>query len=194
MEDILKKLKYSQITKKYPSYRIQNLLDSLAHAKVPGQILEFGVYRGHSINKIADARPNDTVYGFDSFNGLPEKFMDFPARTLDSNGICPTVLPNVKLIQGLFIDTLPLFEKDIVSFMHIDCDLYSSTKCVLDNFANYIVRGTVVVFDEFFQPIHTDLPSDEYLAFTEFVEKYNKDYRIISLGEDAIWCTMMFLN
>jgi hypothetical protein len=37
-----------------------------------GLILEFGVYKGESINYIARRLPKDLIYGFDSFEGLPE--------------------------------------------------------------------------------------------------------------------------
>jgi hypothetical protein len=35
--------------------------------------LKFGVYKGDSINRLADLRPNVRCYGFDSFEGLPEE-------------------------------------------------------------------------------------------------------------------------
>ena len=37
--------------------------------------LEFGVYSGRTINYISKFT-NDIVYGFDSFEGLPEKWRD----------------------------------------------------------------------------------------------------------------------
>ena len=35
-----------------------------------------------------------------------------------------------------------------IGLLHIDCDLYSSTKTVFDHFREYIHPGTVIVFDE----------------------------------------------
>src|SRR5579864_7846005 len=37
--------------------------------KPPGLFLEFGVYKGDSINRMADLRPDIHWYGFDSFVG-----------------------------------------------------------------------------------------------------------------------------
>ena len=39
---------------------------------VPGDIFEFGVYKGGTINYLAHKMPNSIIYGFDSFQGLPE--------------------------------------------------------------------------------------------------------------------------
>ena len=57
------------------------------------------------------------------------------------------------MIKGLFDDTLPSFAKthtQPVSFLHVDCDLYSSTKAIFDILGDQIVEGTVIVFDEYF--------------------------------------------
>lgn len=40
-------------------------------ANVPGNALEVGVYQGGSLSVIAKAMPHKTVYGFDTFSGLP---------------------------------------------------------------------------------------------------------------------------
>jgi hypothetical protein len=47
------------------SYAIQNIA-------IDGLVMEYGVASGHTINQIADGFPHRTVYGFDSFQGLPE--------------------------------------------------------------------------------------------------------------------------
>ena len=42
----------------------------------------------------------------------------------------------------------PTLTPTLASFIHIDCDLYSSTKTVLTLLAPAIRTGTVLVFDE----------------------------------------------
>jgi hypothetical protein len=53
-----------------------NKFELLKHAvteiSVDGLIMEFGVYKGETINHIASLLPNKQIYGFDSFEGLPE--------------------------------------------------------------------------------------------------------------------------
>ena len=48
------------------------LTHAIENANTDGAFLEFGVYKGASINFIADTVGNNiTVHGFDSFTGLP---------------------------------------------------------------------------------------------------------------------------
>mgnify|MGYP003339266618 CR=1 FL=1 len=37
-----------------------------------------------------------------------------------------------------------------ISLLHVDSDLYSSAKIIFDNLNDYIVQGTIIVFDEFY--------------------------------------------
>jgi predicted O-methyltransferase YrrM len=153
-----------------------NKLELLKHAineiTVDGLIMEFGVYKGETINYIASLLPNKQIYGFDSFEGLPEtwRYNFYKGKFKVDN--LPKVKDNVTLIKGWFEDTLPDFiEKNNydVSFIHIDCDLYSSTKTIFYYLKNNIVPGTVIVFDEFFN--YPGWEDGEFKAFYEFVEE-----------------------
>ena len=58
--------------------------------------LEFGVAGGKSINYISKFT-DDTVYGFDSFEGLPEKWRDgFDRGAFNRHGNVPHVNDNVE--------------------------------------------------------------------------------------------------
>jgi hypothetical protein len=82
-----------------------------------------------------------TVHGFDSFLGLPEDWREgFPSGFFDRGGIPP--YNETKHIQweiGLFNVTVPSYFEFLaasstpISFMHIDCDLYSSTSIILSS-------------------------------------------------------------
>ena len=64
-----------------------------------GLFLEFGVYKGNSINRLAKIKPSVTFYGFDSFIGLPEHWRPGVRRGAFSLcGELPAVRTNVKLI------------------------------------------------------------------------------------------------
>jgi hypothetical protein len=153
--------------------------------------MEFGVFRGRSIQKISSLT-NNTVYGFDSFDGLHEYWdTNNPKGVYNSGGKIPegaivgdnhsmfdssptkNIEPwnkNVKLIQGYFENTLPQFlkeNKENVAFVNIDSDLYSSCVTVLNNLKPRIVEGTIICFDELL-----DYPSykeHEIKAFAEFL-------------------------
>ena len=144
---------------------------ALSAISVDGYWLEFGVHEGESINFIAK-KSNQAVHGFDSFVGLPESFVGMEKGAFDLAGILPEVSDNVVLHQGWFEDTLPEFVSRMdgpISFLHVDCDLYSSTKCIFDNCSRAIVPGSIIVLDDFYNsPGWQDYV---YKAFVEYVER-----------------------
>ena len=147
--------------------------------------LEFGVASGNTINYISKFT-NNTVYGFDSFEGLPEKWRDGIEKGFFSrNGILPQVNSNVKLIKGWFNETLVDFIKiknKKISFIHIDCDLYSSTKYVLATLINYIDNNCIIIFDELVNYPGFDGDNGELKAFYEFITENNVDYEWIGMN------------
>lgn len=128
----------------------QTLRDALAAAPAEGMALEFGVATGTTLQIIADARDGG-VYGFDSFAGLPEHWrLGYDAGEFAER---PPQVPGAELVVGLFEDTLEGFlaaHPGPVAFVHVDCDLYSSTRTVLEQLAPRFVEGTVLLFDEYF--------------------------------------------
>ncbi len=148
-------------------------LDLLSHAiKIaiqPGLILEFGVASGRTISHIANQLTSN-IYGFDSFEGLPESWRSGFEKGSFAGGI-PSVPPNVQLIKGWFKDTLPGFLADHteqVSLLHVDCDIYSSTKTILDLLAPRLHAGSVIVFDEYWN--YPGWRQNEHKAFLEFLK------------------------
>jgi predicted O-methyltransferase YrrM len=134
-----------------------------------GLICEFGVYRGASINTLARLLPERQIFGFDSFEGLPEAWRDeYDAGAFDVNGSLPAVRSNVHLIKGWFCDSLQQFlnlHREPMALVHIDCDLYTSTRTVLPALAERIQVGTVLLFDEYFN--YPGWQQHEHKAFCE---------------------------
>jgi len=147
--------------------------------------LEFGVATGKTINYISSFT-SDTVYGFDSFDGLPEKWRDgYEKGTFTTNGVLPDVNENVELVKGLFDETLTKFIKSQnkkVSFIHMDADLYSSTKCIFDILKNYIDTDCIIVFDELVNYAGFDGDNGELRAFYEFIMENKVDYEWIGMN------------
>ena len=141
--------------------------------------LEFGVYEGYTLRRWAKllTNPASSLHGFDSFEGLPEDWDELrPRGTFDVAGAIPQYDdPRVSLHRGWFSDTLPRFalppHQRLV--IHIDADLYSSTKLVLDTLREAIVPGTVIVFDEFCDRLH------EMKAFGEFMQATGARFRLL---------------
>jgi hypothetical protein len=149
---------------------------------VNGLVLEFGVAAGRTLNHWARMWPEKTVYGFDGFEGLPEDWGWHLKKGAFSQKKFPSVRKNCELVVGWYNETLPEFVKshtEPVAFLHVDCDLYSSTKTIFDELAEQIVPGTVIVFDEYFN--YPGWQEDEFRAFQEFVKKQQVTYEYIGL-------------
>jgi hypothetical protein len=147
--------------------------------------LEFGVATGHTVNYISRFT-NDKVYGFDSFEGLPEKWRDgYEKGFFSKNGVLPEVNSNVELIKGWFNETLLGFiqkQNKKVSFIHMDADLYSSTKYIFDVLKDYIDTDCVIVFDELVNYPGFDGETGELKAFYEFITENKVDYEWIGMN------------
>ena len=147
--------------------------------------LEFGVASGGTVNYISKFT-EETVHGFDSFLGLPEKWRDgFEVGAFNLDGNLPEVNPNVSLIKGLFQDTLPAFlteQSKKISFMHIDCDLYSSTKYILNTVKPYLQEGCIIIFDELVNYPGFDGETGELKAFYEFITENVVNYEWIGMN------------
>ena len=146
--------------------------------------LEFGVFEGQSINFCSSLIPEAKFYGFDSFEGLPETWhAECFKGKFDVKGKLPKVNKNVSLIKGYFNETLPKFleeHKEKAAFIHIDCDLYSSTKTIFDNIYDRIVPNTVIQFDEYYN--YPGWRNHEFKAFQEFCKKYSVEYEYIGIS------------
>jgi hypothetical protein len=125
---------------------------------LPGPVAEFGVASGNAMRKFIIPNAGDRlIYGFDSFEGLPEDWdRGKGVRSLPKGHFAgrpaSTCLyqHNVRLIEGWFEDTVPEYAKgEPWAFIHMDADLYSSTKTVLFGMNARIVPGTIIRFDEY---------------------------------------------
>ena len=125
-----------------------------------GTWLEFGVATGQTLTQLAQAKKDGRVFGFDSFDGLPEDWKPGIGK-----GAFKCDVPNVsgaEIIVGLFQDTLPSFKPSFdpnhsITLVHVDCDLYSSSRYVLKTLLPHLKNGTVIVFDEIlFYPGHEE--------------------------------------
>lgn len=169
------------------------------YANISGEVLEFGVWSGKTINCIADCLPDNTIYGFDSFQGLPEDWYkkdehkNNPETNKHVKGYfavdkLPNVRHNVHLIKGFFEDSLDpwLNENNLgkIKLLHIDCDLYSSTIYVLDKLNQHIVPGTVIIFDELYpfcgEELYPLWQEGEWQALIEWMEKFDRKIEVVS--------------
>jgi hypothetical protein len=149
---------------------------------IDGMTLEFGVHTGGTINHIA-SMVSGPVYGFDTFfTGIPEAWQDIAPAGYFSLKELPQVRENVSLVVGLFEDTLPSFvdnHKGPIRLLHVDCDLYSSTRTIFRGIGHKIIPGTVIMFDEYFN--YPGWRLHEYRAFQEFIAWSGLRYEYLSV-------------
>jgi len=153
-----------------------------------GLIVEFGVFQGQSVRYLASLT-KETIYGFDSFEGLRENWKGWAAarRTFDMGGIPPPVPANVTLIKGWFDETLPLFLREhpgAFSFVHIDSDTYEAASVILGAAADRFRPGTVVVFDEYFG--YRGWRTGEAKAWWEFIAARAGSYKYLAFHDQAV--------
>jgi hypothetical protein len=163
-------------------YRDRNaLMDRCLELIAPtGLVLEFGVWKGASIRHLASRLSPRVIYGFDSFEGLPESWsLGIPKEAFRLEAL-PVVPPNVELIKGWFDATSADFlakHLEPIALLHIDSDLYSSAKYVLDAYGSRIVPGTVIVFDDYMN--YPKWTEGESKAFSEWCHATGAEFQFV---------------
>ena len=130
----------------------KHLLESTRAITLKGHWCEFGVRAGRSLNWMIDEYPEQVIHAFDSWQGLPEEWNHGTGKVADMSCNPPVVPRHIQLHKGWFKNTVPTWKennKGPVAFLHMDADIYSSTKEVLTLLNDRIVPGTVITFDEF---------------------------------------------
>ena len=147
--------------------------------------LEFGVFKGESIKYFSklNQQQNSRFVGFDTFEGLPEDWVEFSRtvkkETFTTEGKMPSINDDrVSFVKGLFQHSLPgfleTFTPDKQLVIHNDSDLYSATLYVLTYMNRYLVPGTVIIFDEFYSVL------DEFRALEDYASAYMRKYEVIA--------------
>ena len=176
-------------------------------ADIPGDIAEFGVASGTSLkafirfteilNKsLPHPVAKKSIYGFDAFEGLPS-LSDYDhtdhSNVHEGEFLSSGSLSSLKkfvskykfahLVEGYFQETLPSFIQNnthvVFSLVHIDCDIYSSTKEVLDLILNRVAIGGIVLFDEIFHPDYPGETQGFLDAFNNLHEKNQYTFKFI---------------
>ena len=157
-----------------------------------GNIVECGVFKGSTINHLADLVNPQIVYGFDSFEGLPEAWErggdkeTIPAGFFATKEM-PKVKKNVQLIKGWFKDTLPKWAAENtqpLSLLHLDCDIYSSTLDALVLLNSIIKPGTVIILDDVYswqdEEDYAYWRRGQWKALREWMRDYSRDVEAVS--------------
>lgn len=152
--------------------------------QIPGDYYEFGVGRT-LLNAMHFAEKHQMkdlkFFGFDSFEGLPRP------QNIDDNGIfkegdykhtqeeIEKLIPErfksrTTLVKGWYDDLYKLKHEGLCSIAWVDCDLYWSTRPVLNFLDKYMVTGAVIIFDDWFT-FRGDPTCGENAAFNLFLRQ-----------------------
>lgn len=169
---------------------------------LPGDVVELGVFKGSSLiqfgtfRELLENRNARKLIGFDVFDRFPndselagdiqfvtewneetgESFLSKEdiEDILDNKGIS-----NYELIKGNIMSTLDDYLEHNphlrIALLHIDCDVYEPSKIALDKLFDRVVRGGVIIFDDY------GVIEGETKAVDEFLNK-RKEYQLQRLS------------
>ncbi len=149
---------------------LYELAERFERAEISGSFVECGVYNGGSAAIMAAVAKNNInrhVWLFDSWEGWPEpderdynNYIEMVPRKggcLGSEERVRDILfrrlqldsDRVHLVKGWFDDTLPRKETGTIALLHLDCDLYESVKCCLEQLYDDVIDGGCIVIDDY---------------------------------------------
>ena len=180
----------SRISKLIYYYKIYKKIISL-----PGDVVECGVFKGISLTRFLTFREilenynSRKIFGFDVFGKFPKaknsNDKSFLKRWEKSagNGIDVKELNNIliskkftnfELIKGNVKKTIPnLIQKEPhlkISLLHLDMDIYEPTKFALNKLFSHVVKGGIVLIDDYKAVFGATKAVDEFLNLNKKLE------------------------
>jgi O-methyltransferase len=115
---------------------------------------ELGVYKGGTAYIIA-SQIKMPIYLYDTFEGMPETTEfdlhskgDFNDCSFEAVSQFLKEFDNVFLLKGIFPESAFGFEQDL-GFVHLDADIYESTKIGLEYFYPRVIKGGSIILDDY---------------------------------------------
>jgi hypothetical protein len=143
---------------------------------LPGDIVELGVFKANSLIRFAtfrrllESEDSRTIHAFDAFGKFPRDSVELRAdqsfienfETTAGEGLTIDEVKgllafkgfaNVDLHAGNVFDTVPAFLQTHpaarIALLHLDMDVREPTRFALETLYSRVVRGGLVVFDDF---------------------------------------------
>jgi hypothetical protein len=143
---------------------------------LPGDIVECGVFKGASLSRFIKFRSlfensfSKRIIAFDTFGDFPsagfdpdrkkrEQFVNEAGSRSIGKAQLISVLQtlnlyeNIDLVEGDILETVPRYvtenDHSKISLLHIDVDLYEPTNVCLDKLYSRVVKGGIVILDDF---------------------------------------------
>ncbi len=181
---------------------LEQCLDIVRADRVPGDLIETGVWRGGACIFMrgyleAHEMPGRRVWVADSFEGLPkpthpaDEGWDFSREKAPSFAISREEVQDtfkrydllddrVIFLEGWFKDTLPAAPINELALIRLDGDLYESTMDALTNLYDRLSRGGFVIVDDYIlEPCAK--------AIQEFRKSRNIDDALVPIDEQSVY-------
>jgi hypothetical protein len=184
----------SRLAKIIAHYELYKMITEL-----PGAIVECGIYKGVSLTRFSTFRhafENDDarkIIGFDAFGKFPkhgdatdERFIQH-FEDVGGDGLSVEVIEeimankgfkNIELISGDICKTVPKYcerhPELKIALLHIDVDVYAPTVAILENMFSKVVRGGLIVLDDYGTIAGETRAVDEFLAKQDRTVKISK--------------------
>lgn len=136
---------------------IESASKTILENNIEGDIVECGVYKGGSARLLATIFPNKKIYLFDSFEGMLENDTlesghhikgDFNDTSLESVKEYLSDKNNCLFYRGWLPESANFLSDEIFSLVHVDLDLYQSTKSAIEIFWPRLSNGGMMIFDD----------------------------------------------
>ena len=150
-----------------------SLYNSIRYIKanqLPGDFVECGCFLGGASIFMSLLRDqlglgHKSIWLFDSFEGFPDhekdklipngqemesvRYENFLTAVQENFQEVNPGYNNIKFIQGFVENTIPNCEINALSLLRLDTDFYSSTKAELEGLYSRLVRGGVLIVDDY---------------------------------------------
>ncbi|MCI9506444.1 MAG: hypothetical protein HFF62_07590, partial [Oscillospiraceae bacterium] len=158
--------------------------------EIPGEVIELGVFKGASLIQFAifrellESECSRNIIGFDVFGEFPngkafasdEEFVKEWKKDFDNDFLqqadlyksfsCRNI-GNIELVKGDICQTLPEYierhPETRIALLHIDTDIYEPTKIGLELLFDRVVKGGVIIFDDYIGVEGGTVAIDNYL-------------------------------
>lgn len=153
---------------------IESCIKYIKKNNIKGAFVETGTWTGgasaYSLLSMMRNNYKLTYWGFDSFEGMPDPTIDDDEKSINWAGDEPSKLNNadrdscldyllatgydkekINLIKGWFNDSLPEHKSSIgsIAILRLDGDFYESTKVPMLELYPQVVRGGIVIIDDY---------------------------------------------
>ncbi|MFM8431910.1 MAG: TylF/MycF/NovP-related O-methyltransferase, partial [Bacteroidota bacterium] len=131
---------------------------------VPGDICEFGSYKGHSgylLSRLIEAEKSEKkLFMFDMFEHFPDESAGVDAFWSKTHQVDFEEVKakfenrkNTTLIKGDFTQTLFTVELDKISLIYVDCDSYRATLFLMEElFEKRLSEKGMMIFEDYGHP------------------------------------------